>query len=663
MSDVRTGCLTVDSDKGVISLCSGPICLKDGTSRIALPGRSFNPFLGAEVDEADTGLVVSAVTDPLHFRLDATATGNWIRIKVRITNPTEAEILLEPLTLMEFKPESIELGCPPCSVRQLFNCRWLADRTVVRRPFGDAAEDIYERFSKSPLDDDMPFDAQPTSWLATALWNPQTRLGVTMGFGRPMTESSYFHCDENGLRVMLFFEGRSLLAGQSVLCPELFINLSDEPREALIHYARLAGSKPRELSSTAFINWNSFDFYRNTVTQQDVVENMQAIIDEPVLRERIRYIVVDSGWEYAWGEYEALAHRFPAGTAGLARVIKDHGFVPGIWVAPLMVRRDGTYLSHWRPDMLMKDEQGHVIKCLNGAYNILDPTHPDSEKTLRDWFGRLVRDGFELFKCDYLVYGLMARRLYDPAVTPTMAVRRTLEIIRGVIGPERVLLCCMAPIESVVGLADFNRISVDMHNFWSNVQIAGRNIQWRYWMHGVWFYNDPDMFPVRGPDTAQPPLNPYYDKVPHRDLAWETGSEFNLNEARFWATVTILSGGLFTACDKLTLLKPQGKHILTKTLSLLCSNAPTPLDFYESPIPSVLLQEYDGGYRLGILNWWDEQRIVTVDYPELAPLTTERTTLEDEWTGMKVTWPEAKTRGIRLPGRTARLFNIVNGSG
>ena len=50
------------------------------------------------------------------------------------------------------------------------------------------------------------------------------------------------------------------------------------------------------------MGWNSWDYYFADVSEQDMIENMEEIRRDPVLREYLRYIVVDMGWEHREGD-------------------------------------------------------------------------------------------------------------------------------------------------------------------------------------------------------------------------------------------------------------------------------------------------------------------------------------------------------------------------
>lgn len=58
------------------------------------------------------------------------------------------------------------------------------------------------------------------------------------------------------------------------------------------------------------VGWNSWDYYASSVGLDDVIENMECIQHNPALAARVKYIVVDMGWEHMLGEWQPN-YRFP----------------------------------------------------------------------------------------------------------------------------------------------------------------------------------------------------------------------------------------------------------------------------------------------------------------------------------------------------------------
>ncbi|MEI8248816.1 MAG: hypothetical protein WCI51_23510, partial [Lentisphaerota bacterium] len=51
--------------------------------------------------------------------------------------------------------------------------------------------------------------------------------------------------------------------------------------------------------------WNSWDYYRWTITEEEVLTNAEFIARDPVLSKHVKRIIVDDGWQYCYGEWEA----------------------------------------------------------------------------------------------------------------------------------------------------------------------------------------------------------------------------------------------------------------------------------------------------------------------------------------------------------------------
>ncbi|MEG1980031.1 MAG: hypothetical protein RR060_04860, partial [Victivallaceae bacterium] len=71
--------------------------------------------------------------------------------------------------------------------------------------------------------------------------------------------------------------------------------------------------------------WNSWDYYRWTITEDEVLSNAEFIAKDPVLSKYIKRIIIDDGWQYCYGEWEANP-LFPSGMEALAKELKKMGF-------------------------------------------------------------------------------------------------------------------------------------------------------------------------------------------------------------------------------------------------------------------------------------------------------------------------------------------------
>ena len=163
---------------------------------------------------------------------------------------------------------------------------------------------------------------------------------------------------------------------------------------------RIPGKAFRDMTSPG---WNSWDYYRWTVTEDDVLENAEFIAADPVLSRHVRRIIVDDGWQYAYGEWEANS-LFPHGMAYLAERIRKLGMEPGLWVAPTIFDLHSR-IAQLHPEMLAGNPAGAPAPCweiMKRRVFLLDPTAEASQRYIRDLFEKMLGWGYGYFKLDFL---------------------------------------------------------------------------------------------------------------------------------------------------------------------------------------------------------------------------------------------------------------------
>lgn len=95
---------------------------------------------------------------------------------------------------------------------------------------------------------------------------------------------------------------------------------------------------------------------------------------------------------------------------------------------------------------------------------------------------------------------------------------------------------------------------------------------------------------------------------------WHGGRCFDAQDARTWASLVVLSGGLLNLSDRIKGLNETGLGIIRTALEYAGGHAAVPLDM-ERSIPRVLLREEKSHYLLGLFNW-DDEATVTVSATE-----------------------------------------------
>ncbi len=364
------------------------------------------------------------------------------------------------------------------------------------------------------------------------------------------------------IEARLGLEGRQLAVGETLVGDKLLIAIGREEQALLSFYTDVAAQEmsARVPAMPVPSGWCSWYYYYTRVTEGDVTRNLTALQERKL---PVKYVQLDDGYQHKVGDWLSTNAKFPSGLGGLARQIKQAGFVPGIWLAPFFVQRSSEIFRKHR-DWLLRDEDGKLRRIgyhpfwgiTDGLLYCLDLTHPQVLAWLRRVFSTLCELGFEYFKIDFLFAGLRLGRRHDPSLTPLEAYRQGLRVIRETIG-DRFLLGCGAPLLASVGFCDAMRISPDVKEDWRDpmveliahgtgypsAELALHNCLTRAHLHGKWWLNDPDCVLVR------------------RDK-----SSLTLPEVQTLLSVMSLSGGMLLLSDDLRALPKERLQLVQMAL-------------------------------------------------------------------------------------------------
>lgn len=225
-------------------------------------------------------------------------------------------------------------------------------------------------------------------------------------------------------------------------------------------------------------------------------------------------IQIDAGNCTSLGDWLEPNHLWPGGLEEAFRVIREAGFIPGLWLGPFMVG-SRSKVAREHPDWLMHGRDGNVLTAwryygehrlwhyADEEYYHLDTSHPDAIAYLRHVVATLVRWGLGYLKTDFLYFGLFNPadiRPTSPGRTSVEYLRDAMTAIREELGPDRYLLGCIAPYAPCLGLVDGMRVGGDVGAQWSegiNPQNMLVATQGALPLDQRWFHNDPDALLVR----------------------------------------------------------------------------------------------------------------------------------------------------------------------
>lgn len=400
-----------------------------------------------------------------------------------------------------------------------------------------------------------------------------------------------------------------------IICQEWIMSVNMPVSAALIKNAdRCATDKPFENP----VGWSTWDYYFTSATEDDVKENVDFIAADETLSKAVRYIALDDGWQQREGDWRS-GIRYPGGLKSLVDYIREKGFEAGIWIAPTRLHFIcGTVMR--RNDFLVRNEYGDPI--MDDDMFVLDPTHPDGEKFLRETFTYLAECGFTFYKLDFISNMLTcAERFYDKSAGPFDALARLFEIVRETVPEGSHVMGCSLPYAMGAGVADSRRTGWDIHNVWGHIKVCVSSYIPQFAANGRIYRNDLDYLVVRGADTSSDTMtnviNPktgYNAAHPADGFVWRQGADFNYTEAKTWCTVMLMAGSSVFLGDKLPLLNEKGLDLVKKTVASADFCAAIPV-FGADTVPEVWYKSSQG--KLYIFNFTENKKDYTIKLEEL----------------------------------------------
>ncbi|MBI4955435.1 MAG: alpha-galactosidase [Myxococcales bacterium] len=240
-------------------------------------------------------------------------------------------------------------------------------------------------------------------------------------------------------------------AGQILAGEPFLLALGDGLEMAFAGWADALATRRATSAPPAEAGWNSWYELWDGVDETGVRAN--AALARALLEPRLApgtplRIVVDDGWEAAWGDWTPNA-KFPSGLDGLAADLAADGFELGVWLAPLLAgAQSQVYAAH--PDWFLPDATYKHPK--HGTMHVLDVTNVDAAAHLSSVIGTIVGWGYGLLKIDFLFAGAFEGTRAEP-VTGMQAYARALELVRAAAGESTILLAVGAP-----GVASFPHV-------------------------------------------------------------------------------------------------------------------------------------------------------------------------------------------------------------
>ena len=446
-------------------------------------------------------------------------------------------------------------------------------------------------------------------------------LSITKN-GRTLQCSTPFHggfsalfrgtAHSGGIRDLQVVFPVEFYGGTEIAFPVLSFRSSADGFSLMESYADENCDVKKTFDTPPSAGWNSWDYYRWTITEEEVLRNAEFIAKDPVLSRHVKRIIVDDGWQYCYGEWEANSC-FPSGMEFLAKELTRMGFEPGLWFAPA-IAEPHSRIAQIDYDMLARSAGNQpclAYECMRRYGFVLDPTVKKTEEFLEKLFRRYAEMGYRYFKLDFLCSIFKAPRFADPMVRRDELIPRLFApIYRGIDG-RAVLLGCNYPYTAGNSMVEAVRIGADIHARWESCMHNASAVVAHFWSNKKLWLNDPDFALCRSAETSNDPdldrLNPMWPFVepsdrnlPSRNYKLAT---MTISELEVLLSMVLAAGGAVNLSDKMTVLNEKGLFLARKVVSAESGEAARPLDLFRTDRPTQFLQKLKAGWRVLLVNW------------------------------------------------------------
>ncbi|MFB9278249.1 alpha-galactosidase [Cohnella cellulosilytica] len=378
---------------------------------------------------------------------------------------------------------------------------------VLRIPYDN---DKWVRYTAAAL----PLDLE--SYEATALFRPGSRRGFVLGsvshdVWKTGISVKAERIDKlNGLELYAGAAGEmtrdtlphGYVKGARIEAPLVFAGYYDDYRDGLEAYGRANAlvEAPLRWEGGVPFGWNSWSAAMSTLDYELYTSTSDFLAAEAqplgFKNEETLYINFDAFWNRLSAEEMEDA----------LRRVRRNGHKPGtywtpfaFWGSPAQFAQsvEGTDGKYTYADILLRDHEGEIVADIAGGLAI-DPTHPGSLQRI-DWFtGKMIADGFEYIKLDFMAHGALEGKHYAPDVTTGIAAYRYgLSYLAAKLSPEAAgrpifVNLSIAPLFPYA-FAHSRRISCDVFGRIGDTEYLLNSLAYGWWMNDCLYrFNDPD---------------------------------------------------------------------------------------------------------------------------------------------------------------------------
>ncbi|EIE80181.1 hypothetical protein RO3G_04886 [Rhizopus delemar RA 99-880] len=285
---------------------------------------------------------------------------------------------------------------------------------------------------------------------------------------------TYFIGDFNNNRLNIYKDvlGMRMEQGQEIDLVQVFIAQGLDAEGAIWDtYAEFYPDRRVHQGLSQHVNgWTSWYNYYGDVSESIINENVDALNQ---YQYPIDIFQIDDGFQTAIGDWLSINQKFPSGMKAVANKIKSAGFKAGLWLAPYAAGFNSR-LAKEHPDWLITDPDTKkpVVAGPNwGGFYAINIYHPQARAYLKEVFDTILQDwGFDMLKLDFC---------FAAAMIPLCGKSRgqvmweAMELIRDLVGPQKLVLGCGVPLACAFRKVDYCRIGSDVAPWWEGKEMKG----------------------------------------------------------------------------------------------------------------------------------------------------------------------------------------------
>lgn len=382
-------------------------------------------------------------------------------------------------------------------------------------PVGDAALEGFDACFRQGMGFSGPsgclrFDQLGAEWrqpsyLLLALFTAADEATTTIAvhqqrdylFRADLRQIAYSHnfrnreIDETRRTLELGFRTERIAPGARLTLPAIRIahgqGVFDQLRAAAVGIAEANAARSAHCGSAQSApryHWCSW-YDRGQHLNATLVDEFLAGLDRVDPERHLQAIQIDDATCPSHGDWLDPTPNWAETLEPVAKRISEHGYTPGIWLAPFMVGSESR-LAAEHPEWLLHDHRGERLvewRHYDGSkrdreHYVLDTSHPEALAWVVEVFATYRRWGMRFFKTDFMEWGYKDStrvRRHTPGKTGTQYYDEALRAIRGAIGDDSHWLGCICYFAPHVGYCDSMRVSSDVGVRWASYGGTGND--------------------------------------------------------------------------------------------------------------------------------------------------------------------------------------------